>query len=242
MPDSTTAKSSGAGGSDRLWPSTIWSLIRQGREGDAGNRREARDSLCRLYYGPVLRFFQKVLRVEPDHLDDLTQDFFTRFIEKDFLRNVAAEKSFRSYLKVACRHHFIDWIRSRKSSHLKVALAEAVEAPAPETTLERIESMIDEEMRRWTLDEAVSRLKARLLEQGKELQFQIFEARSGLSPGAPATYRQLSERFGVSVYDIGNHLAAARGMLRQILLEIAADRSDDPAGELRELGLNKFLY
>lgn len=227
---------SSTGTSGRIWPNTIWSLIRRGREGTPGERKEARERLCRLYYKPVFSFFQKVLRVSVSDVEDVTQDFFTRFVERDFLQNITQEKSFRGFLKLACRRHFINWLESRRSSGVEVPL-EAANIPP-----ERIDSMIDEEVRAWTLEEAVSRLRTELIRQGKELQFRVFEARAGMDGLASTGYRELAEGFGISVYDIGNHLAAARRLIRRILLEVAAERSDDPAEELRAMGLHEFLH
>jgi len=225
-----------AGASGRTWPTTLWSLIRQGREGDTEERKAAREHLCRLYYQPVFRFFQKVLQVGPADVEDVTQDYFTRFVEKDFLHNVTHEKSFRGFLKLACRRHFINWLESRRSSGVEVPL-EAADTPP-----ERIDSMIDEEVRAWTLEEAVARLKKELLGQGKGIQFQVFEARAGLDGLASPGYRELAAGFGMSVYDVGNHLAAARRLLRKILLDLASERADNPSDELRDMGLQDFLH
>jgi len=227
---------SSAGTSGRIWPSTIWSLIRQGREGAPEERKEARERLCRLYYKPVFSFFQKVLRVSVSDVEDVTQDFFTRFVERDFLQNITHEKSFRGFLKLACRRHFINWLESRRSPGIEVPLEAATTSP------ERIDSMIDEEVRAWTLEEAVSRLRKELIRQGKELQFHIFEARAGLGGMAPTSYRELAAGFGISVYDTGNHLASARRLIRKFLLEVAAERSDDPSEELRAMGLQEFFH
>ena len=88
----------------------------RGREGAGSQRKVALEDLFRLYYKPVYRFFQKALAIEGRHLDDVTQDFFTRFVEKDFLKSVAQEKSFRGFLKVACRRHYVNWRKAQQSA------------------------------------------------------------------------------------------------------------------------------
>src|SRR5262245_61646830 len=104
------------GGATNAWPSTIWDLVQRSHNGSAVGRRQALDELFRQYYKPVHRFFQKALRVGERDLEDLTQDFFTRFIEKDSLKNLQEERSFRGFLKVACRRHFINWLEARNAA------------------------------------------------------------------------------------------------------------------------------
>ena len=228
------------------WPSTVWATIREIRGGSPEERRTALDELLRLYYQPVHRFFQRVLRIQGPRLDDVTQEFFTRFIEKDFLKNVTVEKSFQGFLKLACRRHYINWCeaeraaraRSGDMARLQDRDGSSFEIPIPE---ERFSSMVDEELRRWYLDEAMVRTRKELLRQGKETYFRIFEARSGLDGSALADYQSLSRRFEISIFDIRNHLTAARKIFRAALEALASERSEDPREELRELGLDRHL-
>lgn len=227
------------GTATNVWPSTIWELVRRSRHGHPDERRRALDVLFRQYYKPVFRFFQRALRVDNRNLEDLTQDFFTRFVEKDFLKNLELEKSFRGFLKVACRRHFINWLKARaaagRSGGRSVALGEAA------VTEDRIDGMIDDELRTWYLEEAVEKTKSELSSQGKEGYFRLFEARAGLRDGIPPDYQSLANEFGLEVYEVSNQLMAARRIFRQGLVDLAAARSPDPMEELAELGLRKYL-
>jgi len=228
------------------WPSTVWATIREIRTASPEGKRAALDELLRLYYKPVHRFFQRVLGIQGHRLEDVTQEFFTRFIEKDFLKIVTYEKSFRGFLKLACRRHYINWCeaeragvdRSGKVQRLHDRDGSAFEIPIPE---ERFHSMVDEELRSWYLDEAVDRTRNELVRNGKEVYFRIFEARAGLDGGAPSDYQSLSKRFELPIFDIRNHLTAARKIFRAALQALAAERSEDPQEELRELGLDRHL-
>lgn len=239
MPAPLSGGPSWNGTATNVWPSTIWELVRRSREGPSGDRRRALDDLFRQYYKPVFRFFQRALRVDDRNVEDLTQDFFTRFVEKDFLKNLELEKSFRGFLKVACRRHFINWLEARaaaKRSGGRDAVLD--EAAVPE---DRIDGMIDDELRNWYLEEAVERTKSGLAAQGKEAYFRLFAARAGLRDGVPADYQSLANEFGLAVYDVSNQLMAARRIFRQGLVELASERSPDPMEELAELGLRKYL-
>jgi RNA polymerase sigma factor (sigma-70 family) len=230
-----------AGTATNGWPSTIWTLVQRSHDGPADERKRALDDLFRQYYKPVHRFFQKALRVGERDLEDLTQEFFTRFIEKDFLKNLQHEKSFRGFLKVACRRHFINWLEARNAAKRGGDRTVPLEEYGVAASEDKIDGMIDGELQNWYLEEAVERAKTELTAQGKAAYFRLFEARAGLRNGAPADYKALASEFGISVYDVSNQLLAARKVFRQALVQLAAERSPDPMDELRELGLQKYL-
>lgn len=224
------ARMSSGSGRTAGWPSTLWDLIRRAREGRGEGRAEALEALFTLYYRPVRRFFQRALRAGAQQADDLTQEFFTRFIEKDFLRNVTREENFRGFLKVACRRHFISWLESRAARPLP-------RIPPPET----LEPAVDEEFRTWYLEEALRAMREALAEEGKPAALAVFEARVKLDGSEPENYKSIADRLGLRVYDVRNLLVLARRIFRRELLRLAEERADDPKLELAELGLLPYL-
>lgn len=227
MRDSTLA------GLPTPWPDSPWNLIRKAREGPAAEKKEVVDRLVTLYYKPVYRFFQKVLDIHGERLKDVTQDFFTRFVEKDFLKNIRHETSFRNFLRVACRRHFINWIdaeRVRKMGRLEHDLAE-----------KRATEVLDEELRSEILKDATLRLRKRLEADGKRAYIEVFEARTFYEGSKPPEYAEIAKKTGLSVFDVRNYLTAARKIFREILLDLASKVADDPKTELRELGLGKYF-
>ena len=229
------------GSATNAWPSTMWDLVQRSHEGPARGRRAALDELMRQYYKPVHRFFQKALRVGERDVEDLTQDFFTRFIEKDFLRNLQEQRSFRGFLKVACRRHFINWLEARNAAKRGGDKTVRLDDWSPGVTEDKIEGLIDNELRAWYLEEAIDLTRRELTAQGKKDYFRLFEARAGLRGGAPVEYKALAEEFGITVYDVSNHLLAARKIFRSSLQRLASERSRDPMEELKELGLHQYL-
>jgi RNA polymerase sigma-70 factor (ECF subfamily) len=66
--------------------------------------REALATLCRTYWYPLYAYIRRDVG-SADRAEELTQEFFTRFLEKDFLRNVEqARGKFRSFLLACCQH------------------------------------------------------------------------------------------------------------------------------------------
>jgi DNA-directed RNA polymerase specialized sigma24 family protein len=221
------------------WPDTPWTLIRSARQAPAVDRRAALSTLLGLYYKPVQRFFRRALRLREDAALEVTQDLFARLLEQDFPAGLTHETSLRGFLKVACRRH-LGRLRSSEAARAG-AIAGREGGEAEPSAEEALDAALDDELRRTYLEEAVGRVREELLAKGKEEILAVFEARTKLDDSKPEPYKELAGRFGKRVYDIRNHLAAARKIFRRQLLRLAAERADDPRAELRELGLLRWI-
>lgn len=229
------------------WPETIWPLVQKAREGDGPSKKLAVEQLITVYYKPVFRFFQRALGIHGDRLNDVTQEFFTRFVEKDFLKNLAQEKSFRGFLKVAARRHYINWCEAeqvrrpkdgRKLQGLHDEEGRNIDIPLTEA---KFGELIDEELRGWYLEEALERVRAKLRADGKDAYLKVFEGRVRFDGEKPTDYETLAKQVGVRIMDVRNYLTAARKIFREALLDLAAGRSDHAETELRELGLYTLI-
>src|SRR5262249_19335073 len=91
---------------------TRWTLVRAARDPSAPEAREALASLCAVYWYPLYAFIRRRGH-DADEAQDLTQEFFARFLEKDGLASVDEGKGrFRSFLLAACKH-FLSNARDR---------------------------------------------------------------------------------------------------------------------------------
>jgi DNA-directed RNA polymerase specialized sigma24 family protein len=101
MPPSPPEHGPASGG---RFATTHWSLIVAAREGEATQAQEALAALCRAYWYPLYGYIRHQGHAA-DRAQDLTQEFFARLLEKDFLAAVDREKGkFRSFLLAACKH------------------------------------------------------------------------------------------------------------------------------------------
>lgn len=220
----------------KRWPDTPWSLLLRWKDLGAQDRKGALDRILGQYYKPVYRFFQRVLGLHGDDLTNATQDFFVRFIEKDFLKNLDHQGSFRAFLKVACRRHCINWMEKNR------ARAVALDGtPEPAMPSDRSDALLDEELRKDYLDGALERVRARLRQEGKDVYLQVLEARmrrddEGRAPELAA----IALEVGRGVYDVRNYLTRVRALFREALHEIAAERTEQPKQELEDLDLLRF--
>ena len=93
---------------------THWSIVlTAGQDGSPGTN-EALEKLCRAYWYPLFAYVRR-RGYRPHDAQDLTQEFFLRFLEKNYLKDVAREKGkFRSFL-LASMNHFLanEWDKAK---------------------------------------------------------------------------------------------------------------------------------
>ncbi len=217
------------------FPETSWDLVRRCRDGAPAEKKLALDRLLVLYWKPVYRFFQRALGLHGEELKDVTQAFFARFLEKDFLRNLREEKSFRGFIKTACRRFLINHrekVRVREGSRKHVTLEDGSTEAQGEDALG---TAIDAEFRAFYIEEALELAAVELRRRKKEVYLEVLRAR--MTPDEPPEYEEIALRLGLSLYDVRNYLHAARKVFKKMLVKIAEARSRDPEWELRALGL-----
>jgi RNA polymerase sigma factor (sigma-70 family) len=96
---------SGPHQASRRFATTRWSRVLQARDQPAPEAREALADLCRAYWYPLYALIRR--RSHDSHeAQDLTQGFFARLLEKDFLADVdPAHGRFRAFLLAAIKHY-----------------------------------------------------------------------------------------------------------------------------------------
>jgi RNA polymerase sigma-70 factor (ECF subfamily) len=83
---------------------TEWSLVLAAQDPSAPRAEEALADLCQRYWYPVYSYVRGQGHSADDALD-LTQGFFARLLEKEYLRQVDRDRGrFRAFLLTACRH------------------------------------------------------------------------------------------------------------------------------------------
>jgi RNA polymerase sigma-70 factor (ECF subfamily) len=86
------------------FPTTRITLIHAASAGSGPHSQEALSALCRAYWYPIYAYVRR-LGYSPDEAEDLTQGFFTRVLEKQYLRDFHHERGrFRSFLLVSLKH------------------------------------------------------------------------------------------------------------------------------------------
>jgi RNA polymerase sigma-70 factor (ECF subfamily) len=84
--------------------STHWSVVVRARDRTSPQAREALATLCRTYWYPLYAYIRRQVG-SADRAEELTQEFFTLFLEKGFIEGVTqARGRFRTFLLACCKH------------------------------------------------------------------------------------------------------------------------------------------
>ena len=86
-----------------VFATTHWSVVLAAAEGDSPQAIKALEALCREYWYPLYAYVRRQGR-SPEDAQDLTQEFFSRLLAKDYLEAVRPEKGkFRWFLLSAVK-------------------------------------------------------------------------------------------------------------------------------------------
>lgn len=133
----------------REFATTHWSLVLRAGQRDAEGSGEALEKLCRAYWFPLYAFARRE-GCGPEEAQDLTQEFFTRLLEKNYLQTADPGRGrFRSFLLGSFKHMMAnvrrDAARLKRGGGTRVFSLDELDAegryrlePADSTTPERI--------------------------------------------------------------------------------------------------------
>jgi RNA polymerase sigma factor (sigma-70 family) len=150
-----------------LFVTTRWSVVMTARDKGAPASREALETLCAGYWYPLYAYVRRLGNSSQD-AEDLTQAFFARLLEKDWLDSVQRERGrFRTFLVVAIKRFMAnEWDRSRaaKRGGGQVLVALGTECAEQRYLAEPSSSLPADHLydRRWALtllDQALARLR-----------------------------------------------------------------------------------
>jgi RNA polymerase sigma factor (sigma-70 family) len=213
------------------FPLTRNSVVRAIAGADPEARRQAYDAIVRSYWRPVYAYIRVRWRRDPADAQDLTQEFFTRAFEKEYLARYDASKArFRTFVRT-CLEAFLskDYeaahrlkrgggvrIESLDFRRADADLAAHVRSDAgdPETWFRR-------EWTRALFADAVERLRAECEATGRQQGFDAFMRYDIDGPDAPVrpTYATLARDLGIPVTEVTNQLAWARRTFRAGVLD-----------------------
>jgi RNA polymerase sigma factor (sigma-70 family) len=217
---SLATPASGLGEGRPVFVTTHWSVVLSARRKDSPQSAAALEALCRTYWYPLYAYVRRQGHSPPD-AQDLTQEFFARLLQKDYLKAAAREKGrFRTFLIVALKRFLAnEWDRLRAQKRgggqpllsLDTELAEQryrVE-PAEGASADRIYerrwalTLLDRTMTRLREEFAAAsragefdRLKACLTADRGEISYAEIAAALGMSDGAArVAVHRLRKRF-----------------------------------------------
>jgi len=188
-----------------VFATTHWSVVLSAGERESPESARALETLCRGYWYPLYVYVRRTGR-SPQDAEDLTQAFFERLLEKEWL--TAADRSrgrFRSFLLSSLKHFLAnEWDKAsarKRGGHVRIL---SLDAKAAETRFhhEPADTATPDKQfdRRWALtllDTVLKRLQQEYTDDGKA---GLFEHLKGTLGGKRSTvpYAKLGEMLQMS--------------------------------------------
>jgi RNA polymerase sigma-70 factor (ECF subfamily) len=229
----------------RRFASTRWSLVVAAGLRDSPESEEALATLCRLYWYPLYAYARR-RSLSAEDAQDVTQEFFARLLDKDYLRQADPERGkFRTFLLTAFQHFLAKEQErataqkrggGRKTLRLDFDLGEQRyrREPSHDSTPEALYE------RGWAmslLEQGLARLREELAQAGKQRLFACLkETLTAAEPARP--YSELAGELGLSAEALKVAVHRLRRRYRELIrAEIAQTVTTDQEieDELRDL-------
>jgi RNA polymerase sigma-70 factor (ECF subfamily) len=226
----------------RQFVTTRWTVVLTAGRSDTTQAQVALEKLCQTYWYPLYAYVRRQ-GYSPEDAQDLTQEFFARFIAKDYLGDVDRTKGkFRSFLLASLKHFLAnEWDKARAQKRGGGQTIVSLDAetrynlePASEVSADKIYE------RRWALtllDEVLKRLREEYEADGKG---KLFDHLKVTLTGERSTipYAEIGAQLGMSEGAVKVAVHRLRQRYRDVLrAEIAetVDGSEAVEEEIRAL-------
>ena len=215
---------------------TRWTLVRTAGRDDSPQAAEALEKLCQAYWYPIYVFVRRRGREHAD-AQDLTQAFFTQFLQLNPLSRLSQEQGrFRSYLRASVKNflanefkHAARQKRGGGATHLSIDWQVAAE----QYETELVDSLSPDRHfdRAWVttlLERVLHRLGEECARKDKSPEFE--QLKPYLSDGTgEASYAVIAQALGISNGSARVKVCRLRQRYQQLLLEEVAQTCDPEA-------------
>ena len=219
---------------------THWSVVLAAGRSDSTHARTALEKLCCTYWQPIYAYVRRQGHRSHD-AQDLTQEFFSRLLEKKSLADVDRAKGrFRSFLLASLKHFLAnEWDKAKAQKRGGGQLLISIDAQSAETAcgIDPADQASAEKIfeRRWALtllDHALQRLRQEHVQEGKE---HLFEQLKGTLTEASRSvrYAEIAAQLEMSEGAVKVAVHRLRQRYRELLRAEIADTVATP-GEVEE--------
>jgi RNA polymerase sigma factor (sigma-70 family) len=212
------------------FPETRWSAIVAARSSNPIERQRAFERIAAAYWKPVYKYIRAKWNKSRDDAEDLTQEFFSRVVEKDFLASYdPAKAKLRTFLRTCVDAMVQNEHRAARAQKrggdtvllsLEFEMAEGELARTGVPSPERPEDFFEKEWVRSVFTLAVAKLREECQARGKATYFRIFERYDLNEDDAKISYGDMGRELGIAATDVTNYLAWARREFRRITLDL----------------------
>jgi RNA polymerase sigma-70 factor (ECF subfamily) len=219
---------------------THWSVVLTANQCDTTRAREALGRLCQTYWYPLYAYVRRRGHSAPD-AQDLTQAFFARLLEKNWIGSADPEKGrFRAFLLIAMKRFLADeWdrVRAQKRGGGQPLLTLQFDSAETRLSHEPADEITPEQSfeRRWVLtllDEVLNRLRTEYDREGNgELFAELHPCLVGDRAALP--YAELAGKLSLSENAVKSAVHRLRQHYRRLLRDEIA-RTVAAPGEVDE--------
>jgi RNA polymerase sigma factor (sigma-70 family) len=218
-----------------LFVTTHWSVVLAAKDKSSPDSAAALEALCCAYWYPLYAFVRRQGHPVSD-AQDLTQEFFTRLLAKDYLAAAAQEKGrFRTFLRVALKRFLAnEWDRAhrlkRGGGHTPLSLD--TEMGEERYQAERGDGLPPDRLydRRWAmtlLEQTLGRLRAEHAAVSKTAEFERLKGVLMADRGA-IDYVGLAAELGLSEGAVRVAVHRLRKRFRELFRAAVADTVSGP--------------
>lgn len=206
---------------------TRWTIM--GKAGEEQGHDEAWGHFCSAYWYPVYAFIRR--RGEsPEEASDLTQAFFAKLIEQDWLAQVERRESRFSTLLITILKNFLIKQHRREVAQkrgggenpvpLDLAQAESWFGAEP-STAETPETLFEKRWAHAVVEAALNRLREECLSTGKTKVFELLSPFLSREPSS-GDYEAAGERMGIAARSVAVAVHRLRADYRAMVREEVA--------------------
>lgn len=238
-PDTSGPASSAAGD---IFATTRWTVVLAAGRQATPQSTQALEELCRGYWFPLYAYVRR-RGFSKEDAEDLTQAFFERFLTRNLLEGLSAERGrFRAFLLASLKNFLAnEWDKSRRqkrggqAAHLSLDWRTAdTQFQLASTTEPSPDRVFDREWAVALLKKVLERLRSECAGEGRAAQFD--ELRVFLTAGKGArTHAEAASRLGMEETAVRVAVHRLRKRYRWLLRDEIAQTLSDPAQLEEEL-------
>jgi RNA polymerase sigma-70 factor (ECF subfamily) len=230
-------------GSSSPWPSgvrqfvtTQWSLVFSARDAEDTVAAEALETLCRDYWAPLYSFI-RWQGYAPAEAQDLTQEFFARLLERNYLSRLEHRNGrFRSFLLTFLKNFLLEQrgraqAQKRGGGKTIVSIEELAEADQHVSGLSAQLTPDQIYERRWAetvLQQALAQLRTEYEDHGQGKLFATLKDFQPYDPHGPSQ-QQLAEKLGMTEAAVKSAVKRMRQRHRELIRAQIAQTVAEPA-------------
>lgn len=234
-----------AAGANQWFVTTHWSVVLSAQGSDPARSAQALEALCRTYWYALYAYVRRVGQ-GPADAEDLTQGFFARLLEKNFLSSAARDKGrFRTFLLTALKRYMAnEWDRQHAQKRGGFAPVIPIDQEVAETRFASEgahnlppDLLFDRHWAMTILENTMARLQREYLESGRARLFEYL--RDCLARDESALpYAEIARRLKLTEPAVKMAVQRLRARYRDVLREQIAETVSTPEEveeEIRQL-------